>query len=277
MYLWCFDISTRRHCFKEYLPRLLQLTKVQRYWNGRSMVIKGSGEEAKYIDILLHDINGWCKRNVTCILCSTNQSVILSKIIYTAWSHYTIYPIKYVHGLAVFCFAVVISWPPSKSIWYIYLYFSRLFHWHGSNCKSAMAPVMYFWSVWVKSIIPNPKQNKMWTALKWKPHHFDEIFITDSNGSCQNDNFLCSQWWNFHQNDNFQLQCMCINLGMYCPYHTLILWHESTTMRSTYSDCFSWQVFGGTAMGGLWPSKTGWVQMKPKEVLLGNRYWFSVT
>ena len=30
---------------------------------------------------------------------------------------------------------------------------------------------------------------------------FDEIFATDFTGNCQNDNFLCSQWRKFRQND----------------------------------------------------------------------------
>ena len=38
--------------------------------------------------------------------------------------------------------------------------------------------------------------------LKRKCHHFDEIFITACIGSCQNDNFQCSQWWKYHQNDD---------------------------------------------------------------------------
>ena len=39
-------------------------------------------------------------------------------------------------------------------------------------------------------------------TLKRKCHHFDEIFITGCTGSCQNDNnFQCSQWWKFCQND----------------------------------------------------------------------------
>ena len=45
-------------------------------------------------------------------------------------------------------------------------------------------------------------------SLKWKCLHFDEIFITGYTGSCQNDNFQCSQWWKFHQNINtFIIQC----------------------------------------------------------------------
>ena len=41
--------------------------------------------------------------------------------------------------------------------------------------------------------------NSKHTALKYL--HFDEIFITGCTRSCQNDNFHCSQWWKFRQND----------------------------------------------------------------------------
>ena len=40
--------------------------------------------------------------------------------------------------------------------------------------------------------------------LKWKCHHFDEIIIGCTE-SCQNDNFQCSQWSKFHQNDNISV------------------------------------------------------------------------
>ena len=40
------------------------------------------------------------------------------------------------------------------------------------------------------------------STLKRKCLHFDEIFITGCTESCQNDNFQCSQWWKFHQNDD---------------------------------------------------------------------------
>ena len=45
-------------------------------------------------------------------------------------------------------------------------------------------------------------------TLKRKCLHFDEIFITGCTESCQNDNFQCSQWWKFRQNDDFSFQCM---------------------------------------------------------------------
>ena len=38
--------------------------------------------------------------------------------------------------------------------------------------------------------------------LKRKCHHFDEIFVTGCTESCHFDNFRCSQWWKFHQNDD---------------------------------------------------------------------------
>ena len=42
----------------------------------------------------------------------------------------------------------------------------------------------------------------LWCTLKRKCLHFDEIIITGCTGSCQNDNFQCSQWWKFRQNDD---------------------------------------------------------------------------
>ena len=47
-----------------------------------------------------------------------------------------------------------------------------------------------------------------WThphPLKQKCRHFDEIFITGCTGSCHFDNFHCSQWWTFHQNEDFSV------------------------------------------------------------------------
>ena len=44
-------------------------------------------------------------------------------------------------------------------------------------------------------------------SLKQKCH-FDEIFITGCIGSCHFDNFQCSQWWTFHQNEDFSVSVM---------------------------------------------------------------------
>ena len=47
-----------------------------------------------------------------------------------------------------------------------------------------------------------------WTpmALKRKCRHFDKILITGCTGSCHFDNFQCSQWWKFHQNEDIPFQ-----------------------------------------------------------------------
>ena len=51
------------------------------------------------------------------------------------------------------------------------------------------------------------------TTLKRKCLHFDEIFITGCPGSCQNDNFQCSQWLRFRQNDDIFVSVNIIGLG----------------------------------------------------------------
>ena len=38
-----------------------------------------------------------------------------------------------------------------------------------------------------------------------KCRHFDEILITGCTGSCHFDNFQCSQWWKFHQNEDISV------------------------------------------------------------------------
>ena len=56
------------------------------------------------------------------------------------------------------------------------------------------------------SLTPNypylPLSNALGPTLKRKCLHFDEIFITGCTGSCQNDNFQCSQWLKFRQIDD---------------------------------------------------------------------------
>ena len=45
----------------------------------------------------------------------------------------------------------------------------------------------------------------LWLPLKRKCRHFDEILITGCTGSCHLDNFQCSQWWKFHQNEDISV------------------------------------------------------------------------
>ena len=86
-------------------------------------------------------------------------------------------------------------------------------------------------SPWSASI--NPKQNikELWAwfsgnfvnrtvslgrALKRKCLNFDEIFIIGCTGSCQHDNFQCSQWWKCCQNDDIFIKAS--------PNHVDIPW-----------------------------------------------------
>ena len=43
------------------------------------------------------------------------------------------------------------------------------------------------------------------STLNHKYRHFDEIFVTGCTGSCHFDNFQCSQWWKFHQNEDISV------------------------------------------------------------------------
>ena len=42
-------------------------------------------------------------------------------------------------------------------------------------------------------------------TLKRQCRHFDEILIIGCTGSCHFDNFQCSQWWKFHQNEDISV------------------------------------------------------------------------
>ena len=46
-----------------------------------------------------------------------------------------------------------------------------------------------------------PRPHPLPSPLKRKCRRFDEIFITGCTESCHFDNFQCSQWWRFRQND----------------------------------------------------------------------------
>ena len=100
-------------------------------------------------------------------------------------------------------------------------------HWHLSGTKPL--PKSKCWSI--ANWTPKKKLQWIWTqntkhSIRWfsKCHlqngdhfvssqcptlkrnwcHIDGIFITGCTGRCNFDNFQCSQWWNFRQNDAFQ-------------------------------------------------------------------------
>ena len=59
------------------------------------------------------------------------------------------------------------------------------------------------------------------SSLKRKCRHFDEILITGCTGSCHFDNFQCSQWWKFHQNEDISVSV--IRRSIIFTEH--FLWH----------------------------------------------------
>ena len=78
-------------------------------------------------------------------------------------------------------------------------------------------------------------------SLKRKCHHFDESFITGCTESCHFDNFRCSQWWRFHQNDDIfvsvlvllvLLRCNSSELAMDYIFLALIHWDYLLKQRS---------------------------------------------
>ena len=73
-----------------------------------------------------------------------------------------------------------------------------------SNHKSSL-----FFRALNQHLIYKSRKAINWTnaehALKRKCRHFDEILIIGCTGSCHFDNFQCSQWWKFHQNEDISV------------------------------------------------------------------------
>ena len=79
-------------------------------------------------------------------------------------------------------------------------------------------------SIWVKAKPYNAIDHGQHT-LKRKCCHFDEILITDCTESCHFDNFRCSQWWKFRQNDDISVSVQV--QGMACV-------RRQTIVRTTH-------------------------------------------
>ena len=73
----------------------------------------------------------------------------------------------------------------------------------------------------IGSVTLNPR-NLTHNTLTRKCHLY-EIFITGCTGSCHFDNFQCSQWWKFHQNDNSSISVCtlhCSSYTLHCASYT---------------------------------------------------------
>ena len=79
-----------------------------------------------------------------------------------------------------------------------------------NETRSSSLEIPISWDMCTKIISDRPAWRCLSTetslctpqTLKRKSLHFDEIFITGCTGSCQNDNFQCSQWLKLRQNDD---------------------------------------------------------------------------
>ena len=119
-------------------------------------------------------------------------------------------------------------------------------------------------------------------TLKRKCLHFDEIFITGCTGSCQNDNFQCSQWLKFCQNDDifvsvnvthWHLNKMATNLQMMFsnafPWMKIIdsfQFHWNLLLRVQLSISLHWFRWLWW-LGGNWASSHDFNQYQPRYML----------
>ena len=76
-------------------------------------------------------------------------------------------------------------------------------------------------------------------ALKRKCCHFDEILFTDCTESCHFDNFRCSQWWKFRQNDDISVSVCAANQSE-TGFENFILTHFSNIYIITVDKCLCW-------------------------------------
>ena len=97
-----------------------------------------------------------------------------------------------------------------------------------SCTKPLRCPIACFWRQYLEmsfsihlpysTIVP---KCHFGTCSTWNCCYFDQIFFTGCPGSCQNDNFRCSQWWKFYQDDrHFHLR-ECTILCYWAKLHFL--------------------------------------------------------
>ena len=79
-----------------------------------------------------------------------------------------------------------------------------------------------------------------------KCHHVGKYVITGCTGSCQNDNFQCSQCWQFYHHDNSSLSV----------YKTLVFftlwWHDLCMMLSSHLAEQNHKIIYLSIFSGVW-------------------------
>ena len=84
--------------------------------------------------------------------------------------------------------------------------YGPILQWEGSRIMQFRDPVIII--MWIRVLL-----NMVFTR-KRKCFQFCEISITGCTGSCQNDNFQCSQWLKFRHIDNFSISVYILEHGV---------------------------------------------------------------
>ena len=84
-------------------------------------------------------------------------------------------------------------------------------------------------------------------SQKRKCLHFDEIIITGCTGSCQSDNFQCSQWWKFRQNDDIFVSVIVKNvrgIDLECMYERKVCYNGVNGVCTRSKMSLRWCIYG---------------------------------
>ena len=79
------------------------------------------------------------------------------------------------------------------------------------------------------------------SSLEQKCLHLNEIFITGYTGSCHFNNLQCSQWWQFHQNEDIFVSVMTSSF-IHAHYSDVIMGEKAsqiTSLTIVYSTVYS--------------------------------------
>ena len=67
-------------------------------------------------------------------------------------------------------------------------------------------------------------------TLKRKDNHFQWNFFTGCTDNCQNNNFVCNQWWQFHQDDSISVSAYESLLPI---FFWVIYWHSDNDLSQS--------------------------------------------
>ena len=132
---------------------------------------------------------------------------------------------------------------------------------------------------------------KMYTIFWWNFHYllhwnlskciqyFNGIFITGCTGSCQYDNFQCSQWWKYHQN-SFCFSVILVmgeHYGRHLPWTTrmnsaIMLWwlpRSYLKWAQCFTGCYQTATWWKWAIQSLFSPFIFWIHFGSMDI-----YWW---